>query len=114
MTNLPAATLDGAVETMPSVAEIFGPRLAPAPWPPSRPVLDLAIEVLPIVSDDVAADLLEQMAVTVADQRDELRALRATLSRALAHAHQQHLEILRFEQRLGDLRDELRRSRAAS
>lgn len=39
--------------------EIFGRPFARVPWPSSRPVLALAVELLPTIADDLTADLVE-------------------------------------------------------
>ena len=90
---------------MPTADEIFGQQLAPPPWLSSRPLLDLVVSVLPLSEDDLAADLLEQLALALVDQDDEIRAVRAVLSSALAMSHTQHVEILRLRRRLVDLLD---------
>jgi hypothetical protein len=100
--------------TMPTANEIFGRRLAPAPWPSSRPVLALVVEVLLTIEDDLTADLLEHLALALADRDDEGRAARAVLSSALALSHSQHVEIIRLRRRLADLRDARRRERRAA
>src|SRR5437762_192734 len=96
---------------MPTADEIFGRRLAPAPWPSSRPVLALVAEVLPTIEDDLTADVLEHLALALADRDDELRAVRAVLSSSLALSHTQHVEIIRLRRRLADLLDAGRRER---
>ncbi len=93
--------------------EIFGRRLAPAPWPASRSVLALVVEVLPTIEDDLAADLVEHLTLALADRDDELRAVRAVLSSALALSHTQHVEIIRLRRRLANLLDARRRERTA-
>lgn len=102
------------VGNMPTADEIFGQRLAPAPWPSSRPVLALVVELLPAIEDDLTADLVEHLALSLVDRDDELRAVREVLSSALAHLHAQHAEILRLRRRLADLHDERRRERPAA
>jgi sugar (pentulose or hexulose) kinase len=67
--------------------EIFSRRLAPAPWPSSSPVLAIVVELLPTIEDDLTADLLEHVALALADRDDELRAVRAVLSSTLALSH---------------------------
>ena len=91
--------------------EIFGRRLAPAPWPSSGSLLALIVEVLPTVEDDLEADLLEHMALVLADRDDELRAMRVVLSSVLALLHAQHVEIGRLRRRFADLLDARRRER---
>ena len=95
-------------------AEIFGRRPAPVPWPSSRPVLALAIELLPTIADDIEADLIETLALTIIDRGDELRAVRAVLSSALALSHTQHVEIIRLRRRLAVLLDARERERTAA
>ena len=104
----------GYHSTMPTADEIFGPRIAPAPWPSSRPVLALIVEVLPTIEDDLTADLLEYVALALVDRDDEVRAVRAVLSSGLALSHNQHVEILRLRQRLADLLDARRGERTAA
>jgi hypothetical protein len=55
----------------PTADEIFGRRLAPAPWQSSRVVLALVIEELPMIEDDLKVDLLEHLALTLADREEE-------------------------------------------
>jgi hypothetical protein len=105
---------DIAACEMPTADEIFGRELAPAPWPSSRPVLALVVEVLPTIEDELAADLLEYLALALVDRDDELRAVRAVLSSALALTHTQHAEIVRLRQRLHGLIDARRRERTAA
>ena len=90
---------------MPTADEIFGQQFAPPSWLSSRPLLDLVVSVLPLIDDDLAADLLEQLALALVDRDDEVRGVRAVLSSALVLAHAQHVEILRLRRRLVDLLD---------
>ena len=99
---------------MPTADEIFGQQLAPPPWLSSRPLLDLVVSVLPLIDDDLAADLLEQLALALVDRDDEVRGVRAVLSSALVLAHAQHLENRRLTKRLADLLDAGRRDRVAA
>ena len=94
--------------------EIFDRRLAPAPWRSSRQFLALVVEVLPLIEDDLMADLLEQLALALGDRDDEVRAVRGVLSSALALSHSQHVEINRLRRRLADLLDARRRERSAA
>ena len=90
---------------MPTADEIFGQQFAPPPWLSSRPLLDLVVSVLPLIDDDLAADLLEQLALALVDRDGEVGGVRAVLSAALAMSHTQHGEILRLRRRLVDLLD---------
>lgn len=101
-------------EHMPTADEIFGRRPALTPWPSSRAVLALVIEVLPTVEDDLAVDLVSHLALALVDRGDELRAVRAVLSSALALSHAQHAELIRLRQRLGHLLDARRQDRTAA
>jgi hypothetical protein len=105
---------DIALFKMPTAGEIFGRRLAPAPWLSSRPLLALIVEMLPTIEDDLTADLVEHLALAFVAVIDELRAVRVVLSSALALSHTQHVEILRLRRRLADLRDARRRERRAA
>ena len=99
---------------MPTADDIFGQQFAPPPWLSSRPLLDLVVSVLPLSEDDLAADLLEQVALALVDRDDEVRGVRAVLSSALVLAHAQHLENRRLTKRLADLLDAGRRDRVAA
>ena len=85
-----------------------------APWLPSRPVFALVVEVLPTVEDDLTAELLEYVALALADRDDEVRAIQAVLSSALALSHAQQAEIIRLRRRLADLLDARRLERTAA
>jgi hypothetical protein len=76
-----------AVAGMVTAAEIFGPRQVPMPWPSSRDVLAPALELLPTITDDLTADLVQHLTMALVDRHDELRAVRAVLSAALEHSH---------------------------
>lgn len=101
-------------ESMPTADEIFGQRPAPAPWPSSRPLLELVIELLPAIEDDLTADLVEHVALELVDRDEELRAVRAVLSSALGLLYAQHAEIVRMRRRLADLFDARRAERTAA
>jgi hypothetical protein len=88
--------------------EIFGRQLAPAGWRSSRPVLALVVELLPTIDDALTADLLEHLALALLDRDDEVRALRAVLSSALALSHAQNTEAIWLQAALARLRDEYR------
>ena len=66
--------------------------LGSAPWPSSRPLMALIVEVLPVIEDDLAADLIEHLALAIIDRDDELRAVRSIQSAVLAHSHAQDAE----------------------
>ena len=105
---------EAALFTMPTADEMFGQRLAAAQWLSSRPVIELVVEMLPAIEDDLTAELLEHVALVLADRDDEVRAIRAVLSSALALSHTQQVEILRLKKRLADLIDAGRRERVAA
>jgi len=88
--------------------------LAPAPWPSSAAVIALVVEVLPTIEDALTADLLEYVALALADRDDEVRAVRAVLSSTLALSHAHDAEIVRLRHRLADLLDARRRERMAA
>jgi hypothetical protein len=56
---------------------------APAPWPKSRPVLELALEALRIIEDELARAVIARLATTIVDQDEELAAVRSVLSQSL-------------------------------
>ena len=77
-----------------------------APWLAARRLIDIAIEALSVVADDLAADVIMALALTVADLNEEMNAVRAVQRVAFGHLHQQHRELLRLRRRLADLLDE--------
>jgi hypothetical protein len=83
-----------------------------SPWPEWRPIFDLAIEALPAIKDDVAADLILLLVGTIADLLEELRAVRLVQSMTLEHAHQQEVEVRRLRDQRTALFDILRAIRA--
>jgi hypothetical protein len=93
---------------------IFGQRIAPAPWPSARPVLAIAIKLLPRITDEVAIDLIAHLAEAIVDVEDELRAVRTTFSVSLELTHTQQVEISRLRQRLAVLLEERRPARTAT
>ena len=99
---------------MPTADEIFDRKVARASWPSSRLALALVVEMLPTIEDYPIADLVEHLALAIVDRDDELSAMRAVTSAALALAHTQHLEIGRLQKRLIALLDDLRVLRAKS
>ena len=109
-----ARPVTAPTESMPTADEIFGQRPAPVPWPSSRLVLALVVEVLPVIEDDLTADLVEHLALSLVDRDDELHAVRAVLLSALALSYAQHTEIRRLRQRLADLLDARRQERTAA
>lgn len=75
-----------------------------SPWPAAaRPVLAVAIDALTGIDDELAARLVERMAITIVDLRTELVAIRTVLTTSLAHAHEQHVEIQRLRRRVAEL-----------
>lgn len=88
--------------------EIFAQCPVPMLGRSSRPILVIAIEVLPTLEDGLTADLVEHLALAIADIEEELCAVRTTLSASLELLHSQHVEIGRLQQRRTALLDELR------
>jgi hypothetical protein len=82
-------------------------------WPSAAPVVALAIEALPAIEDDLAARLVERLALTVVDLLEELRATRALLSGALTQLHQHELLIGQLRRDQIELR-EARRAKGKS
>ena len=56
---------------------------AAAPWLPSMPAIDLAIATLPLITDATTSRVVTELAMTVVDQREQLAAVRTTMSIAL-------------------------------
>lgn len=94
--------------------EIFGQRLALAPWLAVGPSVELVVAILPTVEDDLAADVVEHLGLELVDRVEEVRALRAVLSAALALARALDVENLRLKTRVADLLDAGRRNRVAA
>lgn len=84
---------------------------AAPPWSSSRPIFTLVAEVLPIVEDDLAAELIECLALALADRNDEVQAVRAVLSSVLALSHTQQVEDVRLRRRVAGLLDARRPER---
>ena len=84
---------------MPAASDIRW-TLDRAPWLPARPVTEITLEALPIVADDLTAELITTLAMTVADLQEEMNAVRAVNSAAFTHAHEQQREIVRLRQRV--------------
>jgi hypothetical protein len=80
----------------------------PAPWSTWRPVLDVAIEALPVIEDELGRDIVVLLLDALVDVGEELRAVRAVNSTALAHTHDQHVEIRKLCVQQSALLDELR------
>jgi hypothetical protein len=85
---------------------------APLPRPDARPILSLVAELLPTVGDDLLVDLLDFLAISLADRTDELAAERTLRSVALNELQAQRMENLRLKQRLANSLDAQRRARA--
>ena len=100
---------------MPTADEIFGRYQVLVPGPSSRAaVLAISIEMLPTIQDDMAADLIQILALALVDRDEELRAVRSVLSAALEHAHKDHVENSRLQRRLAVLLYAGRRERTAA
>ena len=99
------------MDSMVTAEEIFGRPVPPVPWPTTRPVLELAIEMLPVVADKLTADLVTLLVEALVDVTEEMSAVRAGLSSSLDLLHAQQSEIVRLRERLAGLLDELRRDR---
>lgn len=100
-----------AVSPMVTAAQIFGRRVAPAPWPLSRPLLATANALLPLIADDEVAALVENLTRYIVDLEEELGAVRLVLSEALKMLHAQHVQIVKLKTRLGTLLDADRAAR---
>jgi hypothetical protein len=84
------------------------------PWPTSADVMLVGRDALPHLDDDLAIDVVEHLVVTLVDVRDELRAVRATLSASLDLLHREQREVVRLRRRNIEQLDELRALRVAS
>jgi hypothetical protein len=77
----------------------------PVPWPSSRPVVDVALELIPILEDPLAAQLVENLMLALVAREEELRAVRTILAAALEHAHALHLVERRLHVQVVELRE---------
>ncbi len=89
-------------------AEIFGPRLSPVPWPSSSASCALALDALPVVEGALEVDLVAYFTLALLDRDEELRAVRAVLSAALAKLYAHHQEHGRLQASHDRLREEYR------
>jgi len=107
-------SVPGRPDIAPAATEIFDRQIAPSPWPSSRDALDVAVAALPDIADALTADVVNALALSIVDLREELGAVRMVLSSALAHSQEQHVEILRLQRRLADVLDASRAERKAA
>ena len=73
---------------MPTADEIFDRPVPAAPWLPSTSVVSIALTILPLVNDDLVADLITELLMTVVDKSEELDALRSEISVLLHRLHE--------------------------
>jgi hypothetical protein len=104
--------MQGAIRAVPMTAdEIFDRPAAASPWPSWQPLVALVSELLPTIEDLLILDLVECLGLALVERDEEVHAVRAVLSLALAESHIQYEEILRLRRRLADLLDARRRER---
>jgi hypothetical protein len=75
---------------------------------PSRQVLTAICDLLPIVADEVAADLLERVALTLLERDEDLLTAREMLRASMACLHEAHRTICRLENRRNQLLEQSR------
>ena len=86
--------------------------LAPARWPKSRPVLELAIDALGVVKEETACRIIALLATTVVDQIEELAAVRFVGSEVSTFSAAQFGQATCARRRLAErLKADRRRSR---
>lgn len=81
---------------MPTANDLFDRPAAPSPWLPSQPAVEMALAILPVITDALAADVITELATTVVDLREELDAVRTEVSVLLQMMHDSGSEIANF------------------
>ena len=81
--------------------------------PSSARLLVLVVELLPTIEDDLLADLVEQLAITLVERDERDRAITEVASVAADELHRTHGENCRLRERVIELGEALRRRRAA-
>ena len=94
-----------------TAADISWTPVAMRTWPASRDVLAAAVEALPEIDDDLAAELIEALALALVAARERIGATRRTVSALLQVQHDAQREVTRLRARLGELLDERREAR---
>ena len=67
-------------------------ELPPAPWPSSDSLLALVVELLPMIEDEVEADLVQRLGLALVERDEQVAAMRLVLSVALAALNDSHRE----------------------
>ena len=86
-------------------------NLTSAPWLPST-LLELTVELLPTIEDNVAVDLIEQLAVLVVERDERIRAQREVQSVTLGELHVTLYENERLRDQVITVRETLRQRKA--
>ena len=103
-------------------SEVFGPlyegcagrlELAPSWGPSSARLLAVVVELLPKIDDDLLADLIEQLAVTLVARDERVRAIREVESVTLDELHRTQRENRHLHNRVIELVETFRRRAAA-
>jgi hypothetical protein len=76
-------------------------------------VLAVAGKVLPVVADDIAADVIEQLALALVDRDEQLKSLSTVLSVALELLHVSETQTARLRKRVAELLQTRRREVSA-
>lgn len=79
--------------------------LADAPWAPTTGLLKLTANMLPTITDPVAAVLMEWLAETLIRKNEELDAVRAVESVGLELLHDRDRKVKRLKTRLIEMRN---------
>ena len=98
---------------MPLRADEIGRELAPSWGPPSARLLAVVLELLPTIADDLLADLVERLALTLVALDEEVRARREVQSVTLDELHRTQCENHRLRERVIQLSEALRQRAAA-
>ena len=82
-------------------------------WPSSGPLLRLAVELLPEISDESLADLVEELAILLSERDEQIAAIRQVLSVALDNLHRAQLANARLRDHVTEVHDEVRQLKAS-
>ena len=106
-------TLDAARTPCALESEQVCPNLTAARWLSSSRLVAIAVELLPMIEDDVAVDLIEQLTLLVVERDEQIQAQREVQSVALEELHGTRCENARLRDQVIEAREALRQRRAA-
>ena len=101
-----------AESVTPLRADEIGWDLGPSPWPSSARLLAVVVELLPTIQDDLAADLVVQLALALVERDEQVRSIREVKSVTLDELHRTERDNRRLRERVIELSQALRRRAA--